>query len=350
MRTAASAAVLEYRRLSSRRLAVLAVFGCILFATVTLDVATGPAFLPVGAVVRALLGQSGDPTVQVIVWSLRLPIAFMAVVVGAALGLTGAIMQTILNNPLASSYTLGISAGAGFGAALAIVAGSALPLPFRETDAVALCAFLFAGLSCAAVYAIGSVRGGTSEMLVLAGIALMFLFQALLSLLQFIASPEALQQVVFWLFGSLQKATWGKLAVVAATLAVCVPLLVRNVWRLTAMKLGDERARGLGVNVRRVRIECFVLVSVLTGAAVAFVGTIGFIGLVAPHAARMLVGEDQRIFLPASALSGAILLSAASVASKTVLPGALVPIGIVTAMIGVPFFTWLVLRGRRSYW
>jgi iron complex transport system permease protein len=350
MSEAATAAVVAYRRLAARRAAVLAIFGCVLTATVTLDVATGPALLPIHQVARALLRLDGDPTVAVIVWTLRLPIALTALVVGAALGLTGALMQTILNNPLASSYTLGVSAGAGFGAALAIVAGSSLPLPIGEADAVAISAFVFAGVACAGVYAVGSVRGATPEMLVLAGIALMFLFQALLSLLQFVASPEALQQVVFWLFGSLQKATWGKLAVVAATLALCAPLIARNAWKLTAMKLGDDRARGLGVSVRRVRLECFALVSVLTGAAVAFVGTIGFVGLVAPHAARMLVGEDQRAFLPASALAGAILLSAASIASKTVLPGALIPIGIVTALVGVPFFVWLVVSGRRSYW
>jgi iron complex transport system permease protein len=200
------------------------------------------------------------------------------------------------------------------------------------------------------VYWIGGARNATAEGLVLAGIALLFLFQALTSALQMVASPESLQQVVFWLFGSLQKSTWPKLWVLLAVLLICAPFLARDVWGLTALKLGDARANALGVNVRRLRIRCFVLVSVLTGVAVAFVGTIGFVGLVAPHVARMLIGEDQRGFLPASGLLGAVLLSLASVASKTVLPGAVVPIGIVTALIGVPFFIWMVLRSRRSYW
>jgi iron complex transport system permease protein len=286
--------------------------------------------------------------VDAIVWTIRLPIAGMAIVVGAALGLTGAIMQTILNNPLASSYTLGVSAGAGFGAALVIVLGVALPVP--EQWAVPASAFLFAGIACAGVWFVGSIRGATPEMLVLGGIALLFLFQALLSLLQFVASPEALQQIVFWLFGSLQKATWPKLWIVAAVLAACAPFLVADVWKLTALKLGDERARGLGVDVRRLRLRAFALVSALTGVAVAFVGTIGFVGLVAPHVARIFVGEDQRGLLPASALFGALLLSLASVASKTIMPGAIFPIGIVTALIGVPFFVWLVIRSRRAFW
>ncbi len=331
-----------------RRTAVLLFGAACLLASLVLDIATGPALLPVRDVANSVLGVTQDRTVDAIVWSIRLPTALVALVVGAALGLSGAIMQTILNNPLASSYTLGVSAGAGFGAALVIVLG--VMIPVSETYAIPLMAFLFASLASAGVYGIGSARGSSPEMLLLAGIALLFLFQALLALLQFVASPEALQQIVFWLFGSLQKASWSKLWIIGAVLLACVPFLVADAWRLTALKLGDERARSLGVDVRRLRLRSFALISALTGVAVAFVGTIGFVGLVAPHVARMLVGEDQRSFLPASALYGALLLSAASIASKAVLPGAIVPIGIVTSLVGVPFFIWLIMRNRRAFW
>ncbi|MBL8573755.1 MAG: iron ABC transporter permease [Hyphomicrobiaceae bacterium] len=337
-----------YGQLAARRALVLAAGLGALVASGLLDIATGPAFLPVSEVARSILRLSQDRTVDAIVWTIRLPVALIAIFVGASLGLTGAIMQTILNNPLASSYTLGVSAGAGFGAALVIVMGSFLPV--LGDQAIPVSAFVFAAIACAGVFAIGQTRGASAEMLVLGGIALLFLFQALLSLLQFIASPEALQLIVFWLFGSLQKATWTKAAIVAGVLALAVPVLVADVWRLTALKLGDERARGLGVDVRALRLRAFVLISALTGTAVAFVGTIGFVGLVAPHIARIFVGEDQRGFLPASAIFGALLLSLSSVASKTVLPGAIVPIGIVTALIGVPFFIWLIVANRRSYW
>lgn len=286
-----------------------------------------------------------DPMVDAIVWSIRLPVALMAVAVGAALGATGAVMQTVLNNPLASSYTVGISAGAGFGAALVIVLGAALPVP--EAFAVPVSAFLFAALACSCVWLLGGPRGATAETLVLAGIALMFLFQAMLAALQFIASPEALQQVVFWLFGSLQRATWTKLAVVAGILLAMAPMIMRDAWSLTALRLGEDRAAALGIGLLGLRLRALVFVALATGAAVAFVGTIGFVGLVAPHLARMLLGEDQRWLLPGSALAGALLLSAASVASKTIMPGALIPIGIVTALVGVPFFAWLVLSTRR---
>jgi iron complex transport system permease protein len=337
-----------YARAARRRALVAWLTLLVLCAAVLLDIATGPAMLRLSDVVHAVLGAPTDASVHAIVWSIRLPIALTAAVVGAALGLSGAIMQTILNNPLASSYTLGISAGAGFGAALAIVLGAVLPVP--EAYAIPLNAMLFAGVACAGVYWMGGARHASAEGLVLAGIALLFLFQALSSLLQMLASPEALQQIVFWLFGSLQKATWAKLGTMALVLGVCALGLVRDVWALSALKLGDARAASLGVNIRALRLRAFVLISALTGVAVAFVGTIGFVGLVAPHVARMLIGEDQRGFLPVSALMGGALLSMASVLSKTMVPGAIFPIGIVTSLIGVPFFMGLVLKNKRRYW
>jgi len=337
-----------YRHHARTRLIVGLAATAAVALSLLVDIATGPALLPLAAVARSALGLAADRTVDAIIWSIRLPAALMALAVGASLGLTGAMMQTILNNPLASSYTLGISAGAGFGAALVIVIGALLPI--SEATAIPLSAFFFAGLASACVYAIGSLRGATPEILILAGIALLFLLQALLALLQFIASPEALQQIVFWLFGSLQKASWSKLYLLLLTILLCLPMITADVWRLTALKLGDERAVGLGVNVRALRLRAFVVISALTGIAVAFVGTIGFIGLVAPHMARMLVGEDQRGLLPLSALFGALVLSLASIASKTLVPGALIPIGIVTALIGVPFLVWLIIGSRRSFW
>ena len=340
-----SATIAAWRAANTRRAAIGLLAGGALVVSFAGDLATGPAMLPLASVLRALAGLPGDAMASAILWTLRVPVALMAIVVGAALGLSGAVMQTILANPLASSYTLGISAGAGFGAASAILFGAALPL--AQDWAVPLAAFVFAGVACALVGGVGQLRGATAELLVLAGIACLVLFQALLSLLQFLAAPEALQQIVFWLFGSLQRATIGRVAIVAAVLAVVLALLLRDAWRLTALQLGDERAGALGVGLGALRLRAFVCVSLLTGAAVAFVGTIGFVGLVAPHIARRLFGEDQRHMLPGAAVFGALLLSAASVVSKLILPGTVFPIGIVTAVLGVPFFAWLVLAQGR---
>jgi iron complex transport system permease protein len=337
-----------WRRLARRRRATLGVVFALIVVAFVVDVATGPAFLSPWTVARSILRLAEDRTVDTIVWSIRLPVASMALVVGAALGLTGAVMQTILANPLASGYTLGVASGAGFGAALVIVFGALLPIP--EAQAIPLSAFLFASLASSLVWGLGRARGSTPEGLVLAGVALLFLFQALTSLLQFVASPEALAEIVFWLFGSLTRATWGRLAIVAGLVALMLPILALDAWKLTALKLGDEKARALGVDVARLRMRSLAVVSVLTAAAVAFVGTIGFVGIVAPHVARMTIGEDQRFFLPGAALCGALVLSAASVVSKSVVPGAIFPIGIVTALIGVPFFLFLVMRTRRAFW
>lgn len=186
--------------------------------------------------------------------------------------------------------------------------------------------------------------------MILLGIALVFLFNALLSLIEYNASEQALQQVVFWTLGSLTKADWLRLALVVAVLAVVVPLCARAAWRLTALRMGDERAASLGVEVRRLRLTVLLWVSVLAATAVAFVGTIGFVGLVGPHIARMLVGEDQRFLLPASMLCGALLLSVTSIVSKLVVPGVVIPVGIITALIGVPFFVAIVFARRRRIW
>ncbi|MEM9010875.1 MAG: iron ABC transporter permease [Pseudomonadota bacterium] len=345
----AATAVPAYRRLTTQRLARLAGAAVVLAACLVVDVLTGPALLDLDEVLHALVApSSADPATAVIVWDIRLPMTLMAVLVGAALALAGVAMQTILGNPLASPYTLGFSAAAGFGAALVILTGITLPLLPWLTVPVA--AFLASAAAAALVYGFASVRGMSAEVMVLAGIATLFLFQSLQSLVQYVAAPEVLQAIVFWLFGSLLKASWANLPITAAITALCVLALLPDLWRLTALRLGDDRAAALGIDVRRLRIRVFAIVALLTAGAVAFVGTIGFVGLVAPHLARGLVGEDQRFLMPMAALSGAIVMAGASILSKLISPGSVVPIGIVTAVIGVPFLFGLILRGRRRHW
>jgi len=311
------------------------------------DLLTGPSFLSPAVVLRTMLApETADAATSAIVWRIRMPMGAMALVVGASLGMAGAAMQTILANPLASPFTLGFSAAAGFGAAAAILAGLRLPL-FPDL-AVPVAAFTGAMVAAVLVRALAALRGMTSEAMVLAGIAVMFLFQAAQSLLQYMASPEALQQIVFWLFGSLLKASWFTLAVAGTILAAGCLLLLPLAWPLTALRLGDERAAALGVDVPALRRRVFLAVTLLTAGAVCFVGVIGFVGLVAPHVARMLVGEDHRFLLPASAMCGAVLLSGASIAAKLVVPGTVVPIGIVTALVGVPALLVLISVQRRA--
>ena len=339
-----------YTSLTSRKRTLIVWLAIAAFAMFGLDVCIGPAWLSPGVIFSAVFfpGSASDAN-RFIVWELRLPIALMAVVVGASLSVAGAEMQTILDNPLASPYTLGVSAAAGFGAALAIVLGVGV-IPLAETLLVPVNAFFFSLLSSLLIYAIARARRLAPETMVLAGIAVLFFFSSCMAVLQYLAAEEELQAIVFWLFGSLTKTSWAKLGIAALVVAIAIPLLLKNAWSLTALRLGDEKAKSLGINVEHLRLNVLVLVSVLTGTAVAFVGTIGFIGLAGPHMARMLVGEDQRFFIPVSTLCGILLLSTASILSKLVLPGAVFPIGIITSFIGAPFLLYLLLKAKRGYW
>jgi iron complex transport system permease protein len=347
--TAVSEARTGYLRLAHRRALLLAGLALALVVSCAVDVASGPAGLGLRDVVGTILSPAGaEPAMRLIVWEIRLPVALMAVVVGALLATAGAQMQTVLGNPLASPFTLGISAAASFGAALAIVGGVSL-VPFAGPMLVTANAFLCALVAAGIIYALSRVRGASAETVVLLGIGLVFTFNALLALLQFLASEQALQEVVFWTLGSLGKASWTKIGIAAGVLAAMAPWLARRAWMLTALRLGDSRARALGIDVDRLRLTSLLSVSLLAAVAVAFVGTIGFVGLVGPHLARMLLGEDQRFFLAGSALAGALLLSITSIVSKSLMPGVVIPIGIVTALVGVPFFLALVLGRRREF-
>jgi iron complex transport system permease protein len=338
-----------YRATLRRRLVVLGLLLLALLAAVSADLALGPSNLAIGDAVRTLFVTEGvDAATVVIVWDLRLPAALMAVLVGAALSVAGAEMQTTLNNPLASPFTLGMSSAAIFGAALAIVLDVGVVDVPRDW-LISLNAFIFAFASVLLLQAVAMGRSMGVETLVLFGIALFFTFNALVAILQFVASEQALQQLVFWTMGSLGRADWPKVSLLATVVAVVTPFSLMAAWPLTALRLGEERARSLGIRVERLRFWSFLRVSLLTGASVAFVGTIAFIGLVGPHIARMLIGEDHRYFLPASALAGALLMSLASIGSKAIVPGAIIPIGLVTALIGVPFFVVLIL-GKRNSW
>lgn len=339
----------DYKKHSYRRIIFILIGLLICTVSFITDVIVGPASLTLRDVWLAVM-QSPEVSknADVIIWSIRFPTAVMALLVGASLGIAGAGMQTILDNPLSSPYTLGISAGAGFGASLVVVIGLS-SLEFLGEFMVPFGAFVFAGLTSFFIYSINKIKNFSSETMILAGIGMMFLFQALQSLMQYMATPEALQNIVFWTMGSLTKANWLSISIVLVALLVMLPLMMRESWRLTALKLGDEKASGLGVNVENLRVKIFLFISIITAVAVSFVGTIGFIGIVGPHIARMLVGEDQRYFLPLSAVCGMVILSLASIASKMLIPGAMFPIGIVTAIIGVPFFFSLVLTRKGSY-
>lgn len=340
--------MLSYHTIIRRRVSLLALLVVFIAASMLLDFTLGPSGLSLNVLWRTLIDPASvDAGIRVIVWEIRLPYALMAIVVGLTLGLAGAEMQTILNNPLASPFTLGVSSAAAFGAALAIVLGIGIPgVPAQWF--ISANAFLFALLAALLLDGITRWAQVATSGVVLFGIALVFTFNALVSMLQFVASEDTLQGLVFWTMGSLARASWEKLAILLLALAVVAPLSMRSSWKLTSLRLGEDRAISFGINVRRLRLATLLRVSILSALSVAFVGPIGFIGLVAPHIARILFGEDHRFYLPASALLGALVLSLASIVSKNLISGVIIPVGIVTSLVGVPFFITIIVRHRGS--
>ena len=338
--------VQSYRRLTRRRIGGLVIVGVLIVAALLFDCRTGPSSLPVSELLRAGFHRGPVATdIDVIVWQIRLPYAVMALLVGAALGLSGAEVQTILNNPLASPYTLGVSAAAAFGASLAIVLNITIP-GVAQAWVISANAFAFALLSAFLLDTVARWRGMSTAGVVLMGISLVFSFHALVALMQFIASADALQGLIFWTLGSLARADWPKIGVLAVALLLALPMSLSNASRLTALRLGEDRAASFGIDVRRLRLGTLLRVAVLTALAVSFVGTIGFVGLIAPHVARALFGEDHRFYLPGSALTGALMMSLASIASKLIIPGVLIPVGIVTALVGIPLFLGIVISSH----
>jgi len=336
----------RYHQVLRRRMLMIAVLVLAIIASLVLDFTLGPAGLSLSTLWQSLLHPATvDAGTRVIVWDIRLPYALMAVVVGFCLGLAGAEMQTILNNPLASPFTLGVSSAAAFGAALAIILGIGIP-GVPDQWLISANAFVFALFAALMLDGVTRWTRVSTSGVVLFGIALVFTFNALVSMMQFIASEDTLQGLVFWTMGSLARASWEKLGVLSAAFALLLPFSLLSSWKLTALRLGEDRAVSFGIDVRRLRLATLLRISILSALAVAFVGPIGFIGLVAPHIARMIFGEDHRYYLPASALTGALVLSMASVASKNLIPGVIIPVGIVTSLVGVPFFLSIILRHR----
>ena len=314
----------------------------------------GAASITAGDVLKAVLsklmpftGVEPSKLAETIVWSLRLPRISMAIVAGAGFAVSGAAMQGILRNPLVSPFTIGISSGAGFGASLAIVLG----VGFVESGKYLIIgnAFFFSLLSACLVYGVARLKGVSPETLILGGIALMYLFSASTSMLQYIANEHQLQGVVFWLFGSLASATWNNLAIVVSVLLICLPFIMKYSWDLNALSTGDEVAMSLGINASRVRLVIMLLSSLITATIICFTGIIGFVCLVAPHITRMIIGSDHRFLIPFASIVGALLLLAADTVGRTLFAPTELPVGIVTAFIGVPMFLYLLITKRRQY-
>lgn len=323
---------------------VFATLFIILFLFMVLDLAQ--AFIPLTfeEAFWALLGK-GTETHEIIVWKMNLPRVTMACLVGSGLGIAGATMQALFRNPMASPYILGLSSGASLGAAVALTFPITI-LP--QMLMIPLLAFLSCMATLFLVYNISHVGGRVpTETLLLAGIAVGALLSALVSLLTYMAG-EQMAGIVYWTMGNLTNAKWDNIMVVGPLIFAGCMIMISSSRDLNAMMLGDAHAQDLGVEVKKVRLQLLVASALVTAAAVAFVGVIGFVGLVVPHILRILLGPNNRVLLPASIVGGATFVLMCDFISRVIAPKiGILPIGIVTALIGAPYFIYL-LRRRRS--
>ena len=338
-----------YRKFAFLSLLLVAVLGLGAVA-----VSAGPVKIPLGESLRAVAGLGVEPRVGAIIWNIRMPQAVAAIIAGAGLAAAGTAMQSILRNPLGSPFTLGMSNAAAFGAAFAVmILGTGVMSSGEGSEAIdldshyltALSAFLCCVASAFVIIAVSRLRGSTPEVMVLTGVALGSLFTAATMFLQYFADDVQLAAMVFWTFGDLARASWSELAFLAAISGASVFYFNLNRWNYNAIDAGDETARGLGVNVSRVRLMGMLAASVVTASIISVMGLIGFVGLVCPHMVRRVIGDDHRFLVPGSCLAGAALLLASDTAARLLMAPHSLPVSILTAFLGAPVFIMLIIRG-----
>lgn len=334
---------------------LLSLLGILCLFTAVIALTLGPVHLPAQRVVQILFfgwqeGSAFSVQERVVVLDLRLPRILLAILVGAGLAVTGAVFQGLFRNPLADPGLIGVSSGAACGAVLVIVLGAQLApqfMKFAQHYAVSMGAFIGSLLATLTVYTIASVRGNTNTaLLLLAGIAIASLCMALTGICVYLADDNQLRTLTFWTMGSLAGVHWRELLLVSALMLPSLLLLLRLGRTLDVLAMGEAVAHHLGLPVERLKRSIVLLTALLVGCAVSVSGLIGFVGLVVPHLIRLMLGPGHRWLLPFSALGGALLLLVADTLARNLIAPAEVPIGLITALLGAPFFLWLLLSRR----
>lgn len=345
----------RYHAYHGRKALILLGLGGLVLTLFLLGIAIGPTRLTLDQIMLGLFRLGEDEGVRTIIWSIRMPNALAALLAGMGLAATGAAMQSVLRNPLASPTTLGMAHAGAFGAAFAVLflgggvmqSTSVNAVTVSSPFTVSVCAFVSCLGTSFLIIALASRRRCAPEVLALCGVALGQLFMALTMFLQYFATDVQIAAMVFWTFGDISRAGWREVGVMAVVTLSAVAWFVWNRWNYNALDAGDETARGLGVHVGRVRMSGMIAASLLTAVLTASLGVIGFVGLVCPHMVRGLLGDDHRYLLPGSCLTGAALLLAGDIASRTLFAPHLLPVSLLTAMVGAPMFFYLLVRRRR---
>lgn len=348
----------NYSKYIKRKWVVLFVMLLSLIIVSLLSLMAGSANMSVYDVTLALFGKS-TRQMNTIIRNVRLPRLVSGLVVGAALALSGCIMQNVLRNPLASASTLGVSQGASFGAALAIIlldagaqintgSASSAALTITNPYMVSVCAFLGGMLTTMVILALSRLRDSTPSTMVLAGVAISSMFTGGTTLLQYFADDVMVSTIVYWTFGNLGRAGWREIAIIAILSTIAFIFFVSNRWNYNALESGHNSAKSLGVNTSILVPLSLAFCALIASVSVAFTGCISFIGLIAPHIMRRFVGNDYRFLIPSSALCGAFLLVLADIACRMVVSPIVLPIGALTSFMGAPLFLYLIMRQRRE--
>ena len=282
-----------------------------------------------------------------IITEYRLPRIVVGLIAGAGLAVAGATMQSLLKNPLADPYTTGVSSGAGFGASLAIVMGATV---VSGQYSIVINAFIFSLIPTFVIILVSKIKNASPTVMIMAGIAVMYIFNALTTVIKLWADPNGLAAVFRWQVGTLSGASWSEVPIMLVITVAGYIVLQFLSKKLNVLSTGDESAKSLGIDVERLRIICLVTVALVTAAIVAFTGLIGFVGLVAPHIVRIFIGSDNRYLLPASAIFGAALLVIADLVGRTIIAPTVLQVGVITAFIGGPLFLWLIMKKDSKVW
>lgn len=320
------------------------------------SISVGSVSIPIPDVISTILGGPGGTSlVERVIWNIRIPQALTAIAAGAGLAVAGVAMQSVLRNPLASPFTLGLSNAAAFGAAVGILIFDAGMTGSNMMDAVVInnpylttgMAFILSMLTTVLILAITRIRGATPETMVLAGVAISSLFAAGLMAVQYFVDDTRLASIVFWQFGDVARASWSELGLIALIVLICSIYIFYKRWDYNAVDAGEETAKGLGVNVDQTRITGMVAASLISAIVVSFLGIIGFVGLVCPHMMRRIVGDDHRFLIPASLVCGSLLLLVADTVARTIIAPHILPVAVLTAFLGAPIFIYIIIKGRR---
>jgi iron complex transport system permease protein len=348
-----------YQEFQRKKALFLFLILALLLGLILYAIAVGSYGLSLREVLRTLLGQ-GEGPMRTVIWNIRLPRIVSAVIAGCGLALSGTVFQCLLKNPLASASTLGISHGAAFGAAFAIVVlgaggiqSSALrtsatgQLNLQNVYSVTALAFAGAMMATLVILALARIKKMSAEAIILAGVALSSLFTSGTILIQYFATDIEIAAVVFWAFGDVARSTWREIGVMGLATGLVLIFFVLKQWDLNALTAGEDVAKGLGVEVDKIRIWGMLLATLVAALITCFQGVIAFIGLLAPHMGRRLVGSDHRLLTPLACLIGSLLLLVADTLGRSIIGSGALPVGVITSFMGAPLFLYLLLRGTR---